>query len=406
MALLMGEGHPRGSLNSTATRLLFYDDSPVYGGHEVMILGILEYLMETGRHDIAFIYPPGNSRLERELTRIQSRFPSLVLVQSSYSSGRLQFLRTFLAIGALRRTRELMRRFRPDCVIVVQGEISLSAVGVLSGIREAILTISYIPLAHTRRQRGERLPWLKDAILWWYYRFPNRFITISESMGSRLRERGARQPIDVVENGIDVSALQTIDKAQARAQLGLPEVGFVAALCGRIEFRQKGHDVLLRALAGRTGEFSDWTFLVVGDGPDKRRLEAMIEKLKIGHKVKLIAWQNSMSLVYSAIDFVILPSIFEGVPVTLLEAMHYGLPIVASAVDAMAELLPGHWLFPPGDSDALADAMLRVRSLDNEHWLKSNKQLVGTRFTLKRQKQELARVLIQCISASAATDQS
>jgi len=303
--------------------------------------------------------------------------------------------------------RELIRKFRPDCVIAIQGEIGTSSVGVLAGLREAILTISYIPLAHNRRQRGERrLPWLKDSILSWYYRLPHRFITISDSMRTMLRERGARQPIDVVENGIDLSAFQTIDKAQARAQLGLPEVGCIAALCGRIEFKQKGHDVLLRALAGRTREFSDWTFLLVGDGSDKQRLESLIEELNLGNRIRLLGWQQHMSVVYSAVDLVIVPSKFEGVPVTVLEAMHYGLPIVGSAVDAIAELLPEEWLFPSGDGDALAEAMLRVRSMNNEPWLESNRHLVATRFTLKRQKQEFARVLAQSIDADTGTNQS
>jgi len=221
-----------------------------------------------------------------------------------------------------------------------------------------------------------------------------------------LRERGARQPIDVVENGIDLSAFQTIDKAQARAQLGLPEVGCIAALCGRIEFKQKGHDVLLRALAGRTREFSDWTFLLVGDGSDKQRLESLIEELNLGNRIRLLGWQQHMSVVYSAVDLVIVPSKFEGVPVTVLEAMHYGLPIVGSAVDAIAELLPEEWLFPSGDGDALAEAMLRVRSMNNEPWLESNRHLVATRFTLKRQKQEFARVLAQSIDADTGTNQS
>jgi glycosyltransferase involved in cell wall biosynthesis len=403
---LMGEGYLERSRSSPTRRLLFYDDSPDFGGHEVMTLGILEYLLETREYDISFIYSLRNRGLENGLAAVQSRFPGLVLEQTSYTSGRLQFLRTLVAIKALRHTRELMRKFRPDCVIAVQGDISLSTVGVLAGVSEGIPTISYIPMAHTRRQRGERiLPCLKDAILLWYYLRPHRFITISDSMGSMLRERGARQPIDVVENGVDLSALQRMDKAQARAHLGLPQVGFVAALCGRIEFKQKGHDVLLRALADRMSEFGDWTFLIVGDGPDKQRLELMIDKLALGHKVTIAPWQRSMSSIYSAIDLLVVPSKYEGVPVTILEAMHFGLPIVASAVDAMADLLPGPWLFPSGNSDALADAMLRVRSMNNDSWLENNRRLVETRFTLKRQKEMFARVLTQGIKACVETNQ-
>jgi len=384
-------------MNSKTVRLLLYSDSPDFGGHEVMTLRILEHLLETGEFTISFIYSPRNGRLEGELTAIQSRFLELVLRPSSYTSGRLQMLRTPVAIGALRRIRELMRRFRPDCVIAIQGEIGLSSLGVLAGIREGVLTISYIPAAHTRRQRGDsRFPRLKDMILSLYYRLPSRYITISEKMGMMLRERGARQPIDVVENGVDPSVFQRIDKRLAREHLGLPQADFLTALCGRIEFKQKGFDVLLRALEGRMREFNEWTFLVVGDGPDRQQLQATIEKLNLAHKVKILAWQQSMSLIYSSVDLVVIPSKYEGVPAVMLEAMYYGLPIVGSAVDAMAELLPGEWLFPVGDSDALADAMLRVRSMDNDRFLERNKHVVATRFTVERQKREFARVLFQC----------
>jgi glycosyltransferase involved in cell wall biosynthesis len=397
-AILMGEEHSKEQLKTTAKRLLIYDDSAVYGGHQVMMLGILEHLVETGEYDIAFVYFAGNSRLETELTKIQSRFPGLSLVESSYNSGRLQFLRTLWAVGAVRRTREAMRKLRPDCVVVVQGEISLSAVGVFAGIRESILTISYIPLAHSRRQRGEsKLPWLKDAILWWYYRLPDRFIAISNSVSSMLRSRGASQPIDVVENGVNLSDRRKINKAEARARLDLPSVGYVAALCGRIEFMQKGHDVLLKVLEDRAEEFSDWVFLVVGDGPDNERLAAMIRETSLEDRVTVKGWQNDMSFVYSAIDMLLLPSRFEGVPVTMLEAMYYDLPIVASATDAMAEVLPLEWLFPVGDSDSFADALLRVRSHNNLPLLERNRCIVETRFTQEQQRRRFADVLNHCI---------
>jgi glycosyltransferase involved in cell wall biosynthesis len=394
----MSEICEKGRLNGRPLRLIFYDDAPVYGGHEVMILNALRHLTQVDTYEILFIYSASNFRLESELKMLLVNCPRLSLVRFPYTSGWLQFLRTLWAVKPLRDLRKILRDFCPDCLVVVQGEISLSALGVLAGLRESIRTISYIPLAHTRQERGERLARMKDAVLGWYYHLPHHFITISDGMVRMLRERGAGQSIDIVENGVDLSALQPANKAHARSQLGIPQNKFAVALCGRIEFQQKGHDVLLRALVGRASDFSDWTFLVVGEGPDKRRLEASVEELGLSSKVKVIAWQSSMSLAYSAIDLVVMPSRYEGVPLVLLEAMHCGLPVVASAVGPMADLLPGQWLFPPGNSDALANAMLRVRSLDNESWLEINRQVVATRFTLERQQVEFANVLRRLMS--------
>jgi glycosyltransferase involved in cell wall biosynthesis len=382
-------------------RLVFYDDASVYGGHEVMILNALRHLVQLDAYEIVFIYSASNDRLGAELKLLQANCPKLSLVPFSYASGKLQFLRTLWAVGPQRGLRKVLRSICPNCLIIVQGEIGLSSLGVLSGVRESIRTISYIPLAHSRQQRGERCARAKDAILRGYYRLPNHFITISSSTARMLRERGVQQAIDIVENGIDFSAFHPIDKADARAQLGISKSKFVAALCGRIEFQQKGHDVLLRALAKRSRDFTGWTFLIVGDGPDRHRLGTIIEELKIGHIVKLIAWQSSMSAVYSAIDMVVMPSRFEGVPVALLEAMYFGIPIVASAIDAMADILPDLWLFPAGDDRALADVMLRVRSMDNNQLLENNRRLVASRFTIERQGQEFALALNRYIDPDA-----
>lgn len=383
---------------SNPIRLLFYDDSPVYGGHEIMIINSLEYLLKTDIYEISFIYSPINIRLESELIKIRYIYPKLMLIPFKYTSGRLQFLRTLWAIRPLQKLCKLVRSYHPDCLVAVQGEISLSALGVLAGVFEDIYTISYIPMAHSRLQRGDRFfPRLKDAILWWYYRFPKHFITISNDMALMLRLRCADQPIDVVENGIDLSALKSINKASARAQLGLNDVGFVSALCGRVEFKQKGHDVLMQALLDRGKEFDNWTFLIVGDGPDKCRLVELIKKLSLVPRVILIPWQADLSLVYAAVDMLLLPSRFEGVPVTMLEAMYCCLPIVSSDIPSITEFLPKDWLFTLGDSNAMANTMLRVRSADNGRFLKKNRQLISARFTKERQKLEFERVLNHCI---------
>jgi len=377
-------------------KILFYDDVAVYGGHEVMFLGSLNSLLRTQSLEIGVVFSQQNERLKTELEQLRMKYPSLALNSSDYTSGRFQFLRTAWAYLARRRLGTFFRGQAPDCVVVVQGEISLSSVGVIAARNAGCYTVSYLPLAHTRKQRGERVAWLKDKILRKYYQLPNHFITIGNSVQAMIRRQGAKQPIDIVENGINLDSLNVFDKEEAREKLGIPQAEYIAALVGRIEFRQKGHDILLKALASRSSDFDGWKILIIGSGPDQLRLEAMITELKLADKVILLPWQANLSEVYSAIDMVLMPSWFEGVPVVMLEALYYGLPVVGTNIDAMKELLPAENLFPVGDFDTLSERMLHVRSQFSDLQRQKDRQLIINRFTKSRQEQEFKQVLLRC----------
>lgn len=370
----------------TKRRLLIYDDSAVFGGHEEMTLNALQSLIFAGDYEIGFVYSRQNVSLDSRLEELALHSGCLQLLPFSHTSRSLQFLRTPVAFKASRTLRATMLSFMPDCVLVVQGEISLSSLAVWVARRERIPTISYIPLAQSRRDRGEGwLAWLKDLLLLPYYKLPNAYITISTSMAATLRTRGVRQPVRVVENGIDVQALQMKPKSVARRQLGLPCQTYLAALVGRVECMQKGHDLLLRAVAEHREEFKGWKFLIVGDGPDRSAMMAMAKHNNLGALVEFLPWQNDLSLLYSAVDLLIIPSRFEGVPVVMLEAMYCRLPIVASNRDAMKDLLPPEWLFAEDNSEKLAECLIQARCSDHGAALERNQKTILDRFTRRKQ---------------------
>jgi glycosyltransferase involved in cell wall biosynthesis len=383
-------------------RVLFYDDAAVFGGHEKMTLNALQSMAHSGDFEIGFVYSRKNVSLESRLRELAHRYSCIELLPLGYVSGSLQFLKTPFAIDACRDLRATMRSFRPDCVVVVQGEISLSSLGLWAARRERIPAISYIPLARSRRERGEgRLAWLKDLLLRPYYRLPDAYITIGESVAATLRARSVNQPIRVVENGIDPEALRVMPKGEARKQLGLPLDTYLAGLVGRIECKVKGHDLLLRAVAEHRDQFRGWTFLLVGDGPDKAAMTVMAEKLKLGALVQFVPWQNDLATLYSALDMVVMPSRFEGVPVVMLEAMHYRLPVVASNLDAMKELLPSDWLFTAANPSELAARLLEVRHSDQNQLLDRNRRIIEERFTRQKQGAEFCAAMRWALNLAA-----
>jgi glycosyltransferase involved in cell wall biosynthesis len=143
--------------------------------------------------------------------------------------------------------------------------------------------------------------------------------------------------------------------------------------------------LFLHAITLHRENWKQWKFLIVGDGPDKEAIMAMASAAQVSHLVDFLPWQQDLSTLYSAVDLIVLPSRFEGVPVVMLEAMYCRLGMVASNCDAMAELLPPDWLFPVGDVQGLAAALLRAQNRDDGAVLERNRLLIVERFTLGKQ---------------------
>lgn len=351
-------------------RVLFYDDVPIYGGHQATAIAAAEGLAAAGVEVIA-AFPRTNTRLAEAWKRVEG---AVRLVPVDVRLTRWQpFLAPFgIAAGPVRR---LIAEVAPDVVVAVQGTIVQSNRAVEQARRLRIPVVSFIPMG-VHFAPGQ---WLQAAIARvlerWHYRRPGAFITTSENARRELAAGGARAPIHVVYCGADLRALRRVPRDEARRQLGIS--GFTMAIIGRVSFGTKGHDVALRALP----LLDDVRLLVVGDGPDDSLL---------GGSVQRLPWLDDMSAVYSAIDLLAIPSRFEGLPQVALEAMFYELPIVAADMGAMREVLPQSWLFPVGDAAAMAATVRDIRSRDLGDVLAANRERVlrelntaafGMRFT-------------------------
>jgi glycosyltransferase involved in cell wall biosynthesis len=127
----------------------------------------------------------------------------------------------------------------------------------------------------------------------------------------------------------------------------------VAAICRLV--RQKGLDVLLRAMV----EVPKVRLTIAGNGELEADLRRLAADLGLTERIELVGWVDPIS-VLSRVDAVVLPSRNEGLPLVLLEAMHTGLPVIATAVGSVPEAIEhgvSGLLVPPEDYVALADAM-------------------------------------------------
>jgi glycosyltransferase involved in cell wall biosynthesis len=176
----------------------------------------------------------------------------------------------------------------------------------------------------------------------------------SRAAADRLRvERVPARKIRVIANGLDVGAVAP------RAFNPTPRKVLVVANLRP----EKGHDVLIDAAAIVLTRFPDASFEIVGGGPEREPLLARAAARGVQSAFAFVGHQNDVPAKLAAADLFVLPSRSEAFPNAVLEAMAAGLPIVASAVGGIVELIDDNRsgvLVPAGDPQALADGICRL----------------------------------------------
>ena len=164
-----------------------------------------------------------------------------------------------------------------------------------------------------------------------------------------------------IHYGLDAPCSCPHDRETARSRLGLTDgrdltlIGFVGRLV-----RQKGSDLALQAFAKADKHHPRSRLVIIGDGPERGRLEAQAGRLALADSVIFTGWVDDASSLMPAFDMVVAPSRWEGFGLVVLEAMSHGLPVIASRAGALPEVVADGetgLLVPSESPDALADAM-------------------------------------------------
>lgn len=166
----------------------------------------------------------------------------------------------------------------------------------------------------------------------------------------------------VIHNGIDTRLfVAPADKRELKQEFGLEGKLVIGTALRFIE--QKGLQYLIASAPDVKRRFPDVRFLLVGDGRAKESLLAQVRALEVEDVFLFPGYRNDVVRILSAFDIYVLPSLWEGLPLGMIEAMLTGLPIVATDVGGVPEVLrdgENALLVPPGDSDALASALCRL----------------------------------------------
>ena len=127
-------------------------------------------------------------------------------------------------------------------------------------------------------------------------------------------------------------------------------------MIGRIEFRQKQQHLLVGAISSDPALLESCHLVFAGEGPDVGALQNLLHSNRI--TATLLPWCDTARL-YQALDALVIPSRYEGLPLVMLEALASGTAVLASDRDGMKDLLPAAWRFEPDNPAAFAAALSR-----------------------------------------------
>jgi len=274
------------------------------------------------------------------------------------------------------RLYRLMRLARPD-IVHLHSRIGADVMGGIAA------RLHGVPVVYSRRQDNPEPPWSVRL----KYRLHDRVIAISEGIAQvKLAEGLSPQRLRVVRSVVDARPyLGTPETTWFRAQFGLPDGARTLAVVAQL-IERKGHLVLLQALPPLLEAFPALHVLFFGKGPLDAQLRAAIRAGGMEDRVRLVGFRGDLPRILPCLDLLVHPAYREGLGVSLLQASAAGVPIVACRAGGIPEAVRdgvNGLLVPPGDADALREAIARVlRNPEFAHELgAAGRTLVATEFS-------------------------
>jgi glycosyltransferase involved in cell wall biosynthesis len=238
----------------------------------------------------------------------------------------------------------------------------------------------------------------------------NRVITVCEAFARELAGAGVRpEQISVQHNSIRPERTASDEEAQAiKAKFGIAEGEPLVLAIGRLS-SEKAHIDLLNAFHHLQSNASNLNakLIIVGDGPERERLEAESRSLDLGGRVHFAGQISDVKPYYAAADLLVLPSHSEGSPYVLLEAMAAEVAIVATSVGGVPEMVEDEesaLLVPPRDPRAMAAGIIRIlKDAELARRLTGNASvLIATRYSPETYVSSLVEIYRQIISSKTA----
>jgi glycosyltransferase involved in cell wall biosynthesis len=324
--------------------ILHTESSIGWGGQEIRILTEAQGMMRRG-HRITLVTPPEAMLLPAAQ---KMGLPVIALPIGAKRLSALMALRRWLALHG--RGFDVINMHSST-----DSWLSALACRTLRGMPPLVRT------RHVSTAIHNTLP-----TRWLYLRATAHIVTAGEALRQQLHcdNRFPLEHMTSVPTGIDLARFRPREQIAARRELGTPDtptLGIVATLRD-----WKGHAYLLEAFNKLRTRFPTLQLLVIGDGPQREKIEHQIRRLRLNDCVRLVGNQDNVDRWLNALDLFVLPSYGEeGVPQSIMQAMACGLAVVSTPVGAIREAVVDGVtgiLVEPMNTDALAESLARLMS--------------------------------------------
>jgi glycosyltransferase involved in cell wall biosynthesis len=226
-------------------------------------------------------------------------------------------------------------------------------------------------------------------------KYTDVLITINKEDYARAQKFKAKKVVYVPGVGIDTKKISSVivNKSEKRKELGVPEDAFVLLSVGELS-KRKNHEIIIRVLS--TLKNNNLVYLICGQGDLEEYLRNLAKQL--GVHVILLGFRRDISELSLIADLFVFPSLQEGLPVALMEAMASGLPVVCSKIRGNTDLIEdgqGGYLVKANDVDGFANAIQKVTDDDENRNKKGQKNLeIIKKFDMLKIKEKMKKIYL------------
>ena len=349
---------------SRRLKILHIDPERNWGGGEAQVLGLLSYLVERGHRNDLLTHPGG--RLFQKSQRLKVETMPLVI-------------RNDLHLYPVPKLRRFIRRRDYDIVHLHTKRAHALSLWLSHSASRPKYVVT------RRMDYPESKGWYTRCL---YNRKVDGVIAVSRKIAELLVDAGVEpERIRVIHDGTDPKPFEGAARARE-----LHDERIVVGVAAVLEER-KGHRFLLEAARRLKARDCRVNYRIAGEGSRRAALEQTAVRLGMQEEVEFLGFVSDMPGFLSSVDVVVLPSLFEGLGVSVLEAMAAGKAVIASRVGGLPELVvegTTGFLVKPGDVEGLANAIaklavdrIRIREMGQK-----GRERLNQNFTLERMARE------------------
>jgi len=329
------------------------------GGAERFLITFLQHV-DRSQYELALALVRRGGGFDHE---IPVDVPVHVLTEQAISTKLLAPLGPCRYVFALLK---VIRETKPDAILsfgsLLNGAVAFA--GHLSKFPNPVVLIEATHESSEIARHHVLERWSRSLFLRWTYPLASQIVAVSEDLASDLRENfEISQGIHVIHYGINLEKIRTLaEEPVNHPWLCSERHDYIIVACGRL-VAQKGFSFLIEAMKDVDKNIK---LIIIGDGEDKAKLEIQIEKLKLEERVNLVGYDRNPYRYIAKADLFVMPSLWEGLPIALLEALVFGVPLIASDCPTGPRIILKDGdcgiLVPPGDTQSLVTAINKVFS--------------------------------------------